>query len=228
MRTLVVIIVDFSDISDYSSTPAPAPESVVKPALPSTQPGPLAPTSESTKPEAGSGSAAPKPKPSMTAAESSRILEEKARALFQKYNMTIEEGEWIPPFKGDALRIEKKVRMRIHRQCHRCHHPFGVEKVCINCSHNRCKKCPRSSISSRRDGTALISITSGSIIVDDSYKSLISIDTVAMPYRKSTKELVNPALYKRTCHECQTVFAGNAPQCGSCGHSRCTLCPRDP
>ena len=153
---------------------------------------------------------------------------EKARALFAKYNLTLEEGEWIAPFKGDAARVEKKVRMRIHRHCHRCQNPFGVERVCSNCNHNRCKKCPRTPISSKKDGPARVSITTGSIVVDDAYKSLMSIDVMAMPYRRTTKELISPASYKRTCHKCQRVFSGNAPQCGNCGHSRCVLCPRDP
>ncbi|KAL8805243.1 MAG: hypothetical protein Q9200_005504 [Gallowayella weberi] len=78
-----------------------------------------------------------------TALESGTILEERARALFAKYGLTLEPGEWTSPVKPDAERVEKKIRMRIHRACHHCQTTFGGDRVCNNCSHHRCKKCPR-------------------------------------------------------------------------------------
>ncbi|KAL8795714.1 MAG: hypothetical protein Q9182_007493 [Xanthomendoza sp. 2 TL-2023] len=78
-----------------------------------------------------------------TALESGTILEERARALFAKYGLTLEPGEWTSPIKPNAERVEKKIRMRIHRACHHCQTTFGADRVCNNCSHHRCKKCPR-------------------------------------------------------------------------------------
>ncbi|MCJ1288303.1 hypothetical protein MMC26_007658 [Xylographa opegraphella] len=86
-----------------------------------------------------------------TAAAYNKQQEEKARALFAKYGMTLEPGEWTPVWKGDAGRVEKHVRLRVHRQCHRCQTTFGPEKICNNCSHTRCKKCPRFPTKSAKD-----------------------------------------------------------------------------
>ncbi|KAI4232218.1 MAG: hypothetical protein L6R40_007465 [Gallowayella cf. fulva] len=78
-----------------------------------------------------------------TAADAGTILEEKARVLFAKYGLTLEPGEWTSPIKPDAERVEKKIRMRIHRACHHCQTTFGPDRICNNCQHTRCKKCPR-------------------------------------------------------------------------------------
>ena len=166
-----------------------------------------------------------KPKSAMTAAENNKIQEEKARALFAKYNITLEIGEWTPPFKGDSVRVEKKVRMRIHRHCHRCQTMFGVEKQCAECGHTRCKKCPRTKMTRQRDRKGK-SVVTGGIVVDDRYMSMMGPDVLNMPYRRTGKEL--PGVVHRICHKCQTMFVGNTPQCEACGHQRCAQCPQDP
>ena len=163
----------------------------------------------------------------MTAAENSKIQEDKARAMFAKYNLTLEIGEWTPPFKGDAVRVEKKVRLRIHRHCHRCQVMFGVEKLCSSCGHTRCKKCPQTQPSKQKDRKGK-SITTGGIVVDDRHMSGMGPDVFSMPYRRTGRELPGTGAARRMCHKCQTIFAGNAPQCGTCGHSRCAQCPQDP
>jgi hypothetical protein len=33
---------------------------------------------------------------------------------------------------------------------------------------------------------------------------------------------------RRTCHQCQTLFAPHTKTCANCSHVRCTDCPRDP
>ncbi|KAI4182019.1 MAG: hypothetical protein L6R41_006262 [Letrouitia leprolyta] len=64
----------------------------------------------------------------MTAAAYGTIQEERARALFAKYGLTLEPGEWTLPIRPDAQRVEKKIRMRVHRTCHRCETTFGLDK----------------------------------------------------------------------------------------------------
>lgn len=166
-----------------------------------------------------------KPQSATTAAENNKIQEEKARALFAKYNMTLEIGEWTPPFKADAVRVERKVRIRIHRHCHRCQTVFGLEKQCTECGHTRCKKCPRTNMRNRQERKGK-SVVTGGIVVDDKYVSMMGPDVLNMPYRRTGKELSDAA--SRICHKCQTTFAGNALQCGACGHQRCAQCPQDP
>ena len=160
----------------------------------------------------------------MTAEENNKLLEEKARTLFAKYNMTLEMGEWTPPFKNDSIRVEKKVRMRIHRHCHRCQTMFGAEKLCAECGHTRCKKCPRSKMTGLKERKGK-SALAGSLVVDDRYLSAIGSDALNLPYRRTWKDLGGSG--RIHCHKCQTSFAENAIQCEACGHQRCAQCPQD-
>lgn len=74
----------------------------------------------------------------------SAIQQERARALFAKYGLTLEDHEWITTGTTavSSERVEKTIRMRVRRQCHRCQAHFGHDKVCSKCEHKRCKKCP--------------------------------------------------------------------------------------
>ena len=155
-----------------------------------------------------------------TAAQSNAVQEEKARLLFAKYGITLEPGEWTAPTKGDGERIEKKIRMRVHRTCHRCQVTFGPEKVCTSCNHNRCKKCPK--FPTRKPKSKGKGLGAGAIPGDDAVKGKTKVLT--MPSRVTGKELGRKS---RTCHKCETPFAGKATQCGNCGHERCSLCPRE-
>ena len=206
------------------STPVPAQPSTQIAAPPTTPtvapPVPSKDYAEDQKPRA----TPIKPRSAMTAAEINKIQEEKARALFAKYNMTLEIGEWTPPFKGDSVRVEKKVRVRIHRHCHRCQTMFGIQKKCVECGHTRCKKCPKSKMTGLKDRKGK-SVVAGGLVVDDRYMSMMEPDVLSMPYRRSVRELAGSA--PRVCHKCQTMFFGNAPQCGACGHQRCAQCPQD-
>ncbi|KAI9721941.1 MAG: hypothetical protein M1812_001899 [Candelaria pacifica] len=86
-----------------------------------------------------------------TAAVSSPGLQqEKARAMFEKHALTLEPHEW-PSGGARKERIEKPIRLRIHRHCHRCQSDFGPDKSCLNCAHKRCTKCPRSPGKGPRD-----------------------------------------------------------------------------
>ncbi|RYP65510.1 hypothetical protein DL771_008267 [Monosporascus sp. 5C6A] len=70
----------------------------------------------------------------------SQIHEERARKLGARFGLEIKPSEWHST-EGDVLRVEKSVRMRIHRECHRCHTAFGAASECPGCQHTRCKKC---------------------------------------------------------------------------------------
>ena len=156
------------------------------------------------------------------------MQEEKARALFLKYGLTLEAGEWTVPTTVGLPRVEKQVRMRIHRICHRCQTTFGADRVCSHCQHTRCKKCPRFPGSktkvSKGKGVAF-----GSVVADDGLDK--TADPLTMLHRASGKEMTGktPAQrVRRTCHQCETPFQGKATQCENCKHVRCSKCPRDP
>ncbi|KAK4999641.1 hypothetical protein LTR66_001377 [Elasticomyces elasticus] len=69
---------------------------------------------------------------------------EKARALFAKYSLTLDTEDWPADTAVEQKdRVEKSIRIRLRRVCHRCDTSFGTEKVCVQCTHRRCKKCPR-------------------------------------------------------------------------------------
>jgi hypothetical protein len=154
--------------------------------------------------------------------------EEKARALFAKYGLTLEPGEWKVPATPGVPRVEKKVRLRVHRTCHRCQTAFASERVCSNCNHNRCKKCPGLP-SSKQKASKGKGVAAGGIAVDDGSKE--STGAVSMPNRATGNPLERKTptqRVRRTCHECGTLFAGKAVQCGKCNHTRCDQCSRDP
>lgn len=117
------------------------------------------PATASPAPGQGQGQAQPPPAPRQWTS----MQEERARALFAKYGLTLEPGEWItgpatgltsspagpashPTTNGltnQVERVEKPIRMRVRRNCHRCLATFGADKVCVKCEHTRCKKCFR-------------------------------------------------------------------------------------
>ena len=172
--------------------------------------------------------AASKPKTAMTAKESYTIQEEKARTLFAKYGMTLEPGEWTVPATAGVPRVEKQVRMRIHRNCHRCQTTFGPDRVCSHCQHTRCKKCPRFP-GSKSKASKGKRPAAGGVAADDGLDK--KTDGLTMAHRATGKEMTRRAptqRVRRTCHQCETVFQGKATQCENCKHLRCPKCPRDP
>lgn len=118
--------------------------------------------------------------------------------------------------------------MRVHRTCHRCQTAFGSERVCSNCDHNRCKKCPglpsAKPMVSKGKGVA-----AGAMAMDDGSKE--STGAVTTPKRAIGNPLERKTptqRVRRNCHECGSLFTGKAVQCGICDHMRCSQCPREP
>ena len=190
-----------------------------------------------------------------TAAVSNAIQEEKARAMFIKYGFTLDPGDWTSPTSGDAERVEKVVRVRVRRTCHRCDIPFGADKTCISCKHTRCKKCPRYPAKrpppeERGKGAALKRLT---IAVDETYQGRPDPAEAPLTIRQRTagKELaeLEPApsgdegqtyplarrQYKEIlqrvrwrCHACHTIFKGPETECRACGQERGEESTREP
>ncbi|KAB8069243.1 hypothetical protein BDV29DRAFT_56633 [Aspergillus leporis] len=162
------------------------------------------------------------------------IQEEKARALFAKYGLTLEPGEWkSPTTELKVQRVAKSIRMRVRRTCHRCQTTFGPDKLCANCQHIRCKKCPRYPPAKAHDHTE----TALQTILAQKDKEPIGVQRKAkappltIPSRTGGQDLVRKQIrqrVRRTCHRCSAVFAPDATECNSCKHTRCKKCPRDP
>jgi len=163
---------------------------------------------------------------------------ERARALLAKYGLTLQDDEWVSSPHEPVERVEKPIRMRVRRQCHRCQTTFGAERVCSNCQHARCRQCPRSPAKkSKADREARASAAAGGgaggssgIGVTDSIggKGKHSRSATTMPSK--TEDLVRKPIMQRVrrhCHECGVLFLPDATDCELCGHIRCNECPRE-
>ncbi|KAL8678205.1 MAG: hypothetical protein Q9186_005423 [Xanthomendoza sp. 1 TL-2023] len=228
-----------SDLVQTSSGAAAAGSS----SAPVASPPPIAETPTEQQPVAASAAALPpvlqpavletadppNARLATTAFESGTILEERARALFAKYGLTLEPGEWTSPIKPDAERVEKKIRMRIHRACHHCQTTFGADRVCNNCNHHRCKKCPRYPSKKAKEPKSKSEPTGGMPAAVG--QTTLNLKSLTISSRATGKQIsYKPATQRvrRTCHECKTLFEGKAPECAACGHIRCQQCPREP
>lgn len=171
------------------------------------------------------------------------LQQEKARALFIKYGFTLEPGEWKSPTDLQLTRVTKPVRMRVRRTCHRCETTFGPDKVCINCQHPRCKKCPRSPPAREKDPNEYPSLPKSNIpeiqarhLGGTPYTPHLRLTgnpaaPLGIPSRSGGPDFVNKTVrqrVRRTCHACETVFAPGSKECASCSHIRCKKCPRQP
>ncbi|KAJ4352560.1 uncharacterized protein N0V89_007909 [Didymosphaeria variabile] len=168
--------------------------------------------------------------PVITTHQRSALQQERARALFAKYGLTLESHEWIaaPAMPVNVQRIEKPIRMRVHRTCHRCGTTYGADKVCAKCEHKRCKKCPRYP----KKKTPLEKAQAQAQSDAQAAKVLPKKKRVlTLPARAGGELAYQPAKQRvrRNCHKCQALFIPpTATICESCRHIRCTKCPREP
>lgn len=152
------------------------------------------------------------------------MQQERARALFAKYGLTLEAHEWVaaPAPVPTVERVEKAVRMRVHRNCHRCGTIFGADKVCLQCEHKRCNKCPRYP----KKKTQEDKLKEKEPTEKPKRKKVLTILT-----RSGDELAYSPAKQRvrRSCHKCDALFVpASATICDSCRHIRCTKCPREP
>jgi hypothetical protein len=147
-------------------------------------------------------------------------------------------GEWYST-EGHALRVEKPIRMRVHRECHKCGRTFGLAKECLGCQHSRCKQCPRNPPKrteaereeSRQKRAAMLKERELNPIIiadwDHSDKKIL----LRRPARPAGQDLIHKKprqRIRRTCCQCQKLYSSGSKTCQSCQHARCTDCPRDP
>ncbi|KAF2204409.1 hypothetical protein GQ43DRAFT_494259 [Delitschia confertaspora ATCC 74209] len=204
-----------STLADSSS--APAIEATAK--LPSVlEPAPTPTAEPIATPDA--------PSPITQTLNRSALQQERARALFAKYGLTLESHEWITSpgaLSVDVKRVEKPIRMRVHRSCHHCGTTFGADKACSNCEHKRCKKCPR--FPKKRTPGEKSAKTEGE---ERPKKKRAALAVTS----KNGNELVYQTTQqrvRRSCHKCETLFVPpTSTVCSKCHHARCTKCPRDP
>jgi hypothetical protein len=199
-------------ITNISSEPKPAPVVAVEPA-------PAEPEKE--------------PPEGAKKVMRSEIEAERLKKLAERFAIDIEPLSITKPDK-EAYRVEKPVRMRIHRICHKCNTTFGGSKTCANCDHPRCTKCPRFP-AKKTEGKGKAKEAEApkkDIIEPDTWWGLKQEVELTMPnpkpngqplVRKPPRQRV-----RRTCCKCQTLYVTGSKMCSGCQHGRCVDCPRDP
>ncbi|KAI1202317.1 hypothetical protein F5X97DRAFT_319472 [Nemania serpens] len=170
-----------------------------------------------------------------------QIHEERAKKLGARFGLEIKPSEWHSS-EGEVLRVDKPVRMRIHRECHRCNSRFGAGNVCPSCRHTRCLQCTRypdkqteaERQANRERMEALIQKHKDMAPIIPSYDYAPQI-VLTRPRKASTQDLVykgRPRMrVRRYCHICETLISSHTKQtrtCEGCGHKRCADCPRQP
>jgi hypothetical protein len=209
-----------SSLISFSTTKAPEPK-----------PEP-APVDEPTEPKTAPDG--PQPVKIMR----SQIDAERANKLGQRFKLPkMEAHEFSSKPDKEALRVEKPIRMRIHRTCHKCETTFGGNKICASCQHPRCSMCPRYPVkkpkvegAKGKENEAPKAPVEGAI-EPDTYWGMQEKYVLTMPSRTGGQPLVRKKpmqRIRRTCHECATLFSARAKRCSNCEHIRCTDCPRDP
>lgn len=161
----------------------------------------------------------------------SEIEAERNKKLAERFAITIEPLSDKPD--REAFRVEKPVRMRIHRICHKCQTTFGGSKECVNCGHARCTKCPRFPIKKAGGkGKAKEDTPKKDAIEADTWYGLQKEVLLTMPNPKASGQpLVRKAprqRVRRTCCKCNSLYTTGSKTCANCQHGRCTDCPRDP
>jgi hypothetical protein len=168
----------------------------------------------------------------------SQIAAERANKLNQRFKLPmLEANEFLAVPDKEAIRIEKPIRVRIHRTCHKCQTTFGGNKVCASCQHPRCPMCPRYPVkrpktegAKGRKNEAPEASVEG-YIEPDTYWGMREPFVLTKPSRTGEQLLVRKKpmqRVRRTCHACSTLFPPGTKLCSNCGHVRCTDCPRDP
>ncbi|KAL6808031.1 hypothetical protein GGI42DRAFT_262163 [Trichoderma sp. SZMC 28013] len=168
------------------------------------------------------------------------LFEERAKKLNERFGLEIQPMQWHNAIPSDTvLRMDKPIRMRIRRTCHRCNATFGAAKECPNCNHNRCTKCTRyppklseaEAIASRERRAAKIKANRENAPIQPDYGPEDKKFVLTRPSKTGGQDLVHKKprqRVRRTCHECQTLFTAGTKTCERCSHVRCTDCPRDP
>ncbi|KAH6660443.1 hypothetical protein BKA67DRAFT_52119 [Truncatella angustata] len=173
----------------------------------------------------------------VTRVSRAQIYDERARRLGSSYGVEIAPSEW-QSVEGDVYRVEKPVRVRVHRNCHRCQTSFGTSNSCPNCAHHFCSKCGRSP--SKQSGSRKKESSHGAqeeaSQKQDEFAAIVPHYGMAEPIvvTRPSKTGGQPLVHKQTrmrirrnCHRCNTTFTSSTRVCQSCGHRRCDDCPKN-
>lgn len=178
--------------------------------------------------------------PAVAVVSKLKIFEERAKKMGEKFGLVIEASDLLTVAPDETvLRVDKPIRMRVRRTCHRCNTTFTARNECPGCQHVRCERCPRHPpkeseaeflANLEQMEKVLKANRESTVIMPDFYWGDQQIE-LKRPSKNGGQDLVHRKprqRVRRTCHECQTLFATGSRKCENCNHIRCTDCPRDP
>lgn len=168
----------------------------------------------------------------------SQIFAERAKKLGELYGLELKPSEWHST-EGHALRVEKPIRMRVHRKCHVCETSFGLGKECPKCKHPRCKQCPRvppkrteaEREESRKKRAAILKERAENPPIVPDWNPSNKKVVLKKPAKCGTQDLIHRKprqRVRRNCCQCEKLYLSHSKTCDSCTHTRCTDCPREP
>jgi hypothetical protein len=189
----------------------------------------------------------------------SEIEAERIRKIYERFTKELKDLELTESNRPDreAYRVEKPIRMRIHRTCHLCNATFGNNKLCWTCQHPRCSRCPRhptemKAAEQSRSGKPADMMEVMEVDEDVKEKGKGNLDPAtdadmtevdSLLHLKGQIILMRPSRIpgaqplvrkkpkqrvRRACHQCEATFPSGHKICLRCQHVRCTDCPRDP
>lgn len=174
----------------------------------------------------------------------------RAVALFAKYGIKLDNPNACPsqPIRPSTIqRVQRVIRLRVQHHCHQCRGPMIQDNVCARCSHQRCRKCLRSSRFGFRDRTTTAhqldgDPDEGQCPTELKRRRSPSVEAPDLGARASAcnrpaqggSSSMLDRLWKRprqrlrfNCEDCGRTFEDKSAVCADCGHRRCERCPPD-
>jgi len=167
-----------------------------------------------------------------------QIFAERAKKLGELYGVELKPSDWHSS-EGHVLRVEKPIKMRVHRKCHVCNTSFGAGKECPSCKHPRCKQCPRvppkrteaEREESRKKRAAILKERAENPPIIPDWDTSDKKIVLKKPSKTGGQDLIHRKprqRVRRNCCQCEKQFGAHVKTCEGCSHIRCTDCPRDP
>lgn len=178
-----------------------------------------------------SGLGAATEEPTVKVAANTEVIADRARRMVARFNVPF-SPELFTTYgpNREVSRVYRPIRMRVHRSCHRCNTMFGGNRVCAVCEHPICTLCHTFPKKKTREETEL-ERRSMDMEAHEDYSIMRKQVTYAREAHVGRQQLVRKKVkqrVRRTCHSCQTLFAGKSRICANCQHACCEDCPRSP
>lgn len=174
----------------------------------------------------------------------SQIYTDLFQDLYKNTGLEVDPSSFYQ-MEGHVLRVNRTIRMRVHRECHLCGSELRKTGRCGKCDHNFCQLCTRSPPKQTEDEKIANRERKAEILQERAANPVIWPDpnfdpnapvVVTRPARPE-QQLVFKKIrqrVRRTCCQClgadgsEIIFVGGGRDCAKCAHVRCTDCPRDP